>query len=61
MLLCREKKEKAEQILENMEYIQFGAVEDFLHLMTAAMAVPHTDYQRYPSVLKELEKRRNKK
>lgn len=57
ILLHREKKEKAEEILENMEYIQFGSVEDFLHLMTAAMAVPHTDYQRYPSVMKELKKR----
>ncbi|MDY3766854.1 MAG: ASKHA domain-containing protein [Lachnospiraceae bacterium] len=58
MLLCRENKAKVDHILEKMEYIQFGAVDDFLHLMVAAMAFPHTDYQRYPSVIRELEKRK---
>ena len=57
MLLDRENRKKVEKILEKMEYIQFGAVEDFLHLMVAATAIPHTDYQRYPSVVKELKKR----
>lgn len=59
MLLNRENKKKADQILKEMEYIQFGAVEDFLHLMVAAMAFPHTDYRRYPSVAQELERRKN--
>ncbi len=57
MLLERKNRQKVEQILEKMEYIQFGAVEDFLHLMVAAAAIPHTDYQRYPSVVKELKRR----
>ncbi len=48
---------KTGQILECMEYVQFGAVDDFLHLMTAAQAVPHTDFRRYPTVLQELERR----
>ena len=48
-VLCAEK---ARDIISRMEYVQFGAVEDFLHLMVAATAIPHTDLQRYPSVAK---------
>ena len=44
-----------------MEYVQFGAVEDFLQLMAAATAIPHTDLQRYPSVARRLEERRKNK
>ena len=40
-----------------MQYVQFGEVEDFLHLMVAAAAIPHTDLQRYPSVVKRLKER----
>ena len=40
-----------------MVYIQFGAVDDFLELMVAAQALPHTDLERYPSVMKKLEER----
>ena len=40
-----------------MVYIQFGAVEDFLHIMVAAQALPHTDLGRYPSVLEKLKLR----
>lgn len=36
--------------LDTMEYVQFGAVPDFLSRMTAASALPHTDLSLYPSV-----------
>jgi len=58
MLLNRELRKEAAEILERMEYVQFGAVDDFLHLMVAAQAVPHTDMRRYPSVEKKLTERR---
>lgn len=45
-----------DHILELMSYVQFGAVEDFLHKMVAASALPHTDLQRYPSVAAKLER-----
>lgn len=57
LLLDVGKKEYAERLVEKMEYIQFGAVEDFVHLMGAAMAFPHTDIERYPSVQEELKRR----
>ncbi len=38
-----------------MTYVQFGAVDDFLTRMNAATALPHTDLERYPSVLAKLE------
>lgn len=57
MLLDLSLREKVRKILDLMEYVQFGAVDDFLHLMTAARAVPHTDFRRYPSVMRELARR----
>lgn len=53
-LLHREAEQRAEEILEKMEYIQFGAVDDFLHLMVAAEALPHTDLKQYPSIVEKL-------
>lgn len=57
MLLHREIKEELQQVLEKMVYIQFGAVDNFLHLMVAAQVIPHIDLERYPSVVEELKKR----
>ena len=51
MLLERSNREKALEILERMEYVQFGAVEDFIHRMAAARAIPHTDLQRFTNRL----------
>ena len=57
LLLCRDLLGEIGEILEKMVYIQFGAVEEFLHLMVAAQAIPHTDLERYPSVKAKLEGR----
>lgn len=54
MLLHRENLEKVDWILGQMEYVQFGEVDQFLHLMEGARALPHTDMERYPSVKKKL-------
>lgn len=63
LLFDRSLMDKAKDIVSRMQYVQFGAVEDFLHLMVAATAIPHTDLNRFPSVAKKLEERRkeNKK
>ncbi len=57
LLLNRKYLEDIDEILEKMVYIQFGAVDDFLNMMVAAQALPHTDFERYPSVMKEMERR----
>lgn len=57
LLLNRSLLTDIDQILEEMVYIQFAEVEDFLELMVAAQALPHTDYKRYPTVMKKLKKR----
>ena len=57
MLLHKDCLEQVQDILSRMEYVQFGEVEDFIHLMGAARAVPHTDLGRYPTVVEKL--RRN--
>lgn len=59
LLLDRSRMEDAKKVLDYMEYVQFGAVDDFLHRMVAASAIPHTDFQRFPSVMKALEDRRS--
>ncbi len=38
------------KILDLMTYVQFGAEGNFLEKMTAALALPHTDIRRFPSV-----------
>lgn len=54
LLLDRRVLDDIEGILEKMVYIQFSAVDDFLHMMVAAQAIPHTDIKRYPSVWERL-------
>lgn len=56
MLLHKEYLAEAADILDRMEYVQFGEVEDFIQLMGAARALPHTDLSRYPSVVEKLRK-----
>ena len=57
MLLNKEYQKDILELLEKMVYIQFGAVDNFVHLMAAAEAIPHTDLNRYPTVEAELRKR----
>ena len=57
MLLHKEYLAEAADILDRMEYVQFGEVEDFIQLMGAARALPHTDLSRYPSVVEKTEKK----
>lgn len=54
MLLHKDRLLEVDSIMERMEYVQFGEVEDFIHLMGAARALPHTDSSRYPSVRRKL-------
>jgi len=59
LLLCnKDKLVLLESILGKMEYVQFGAVADFIDRMRAAKAIPHTDMRRYPSVQEKLAKRK---
>jgi len=54
ILLNKDLQSDIHQILALMSYVQFGAVDDFLTRMRAAQALPHTDAERYPSVLRRL-------
>lgn len=58
LLLYRELLDDIEEILEKMVYIQFGAVGDFLQMMIAAQAIPHTDMERFPTVWEKLKHRK---
>lgn len=46
------------RILDLMQYVQFGALENFLELMRATSVFPHMDLTRYPTVAKKLAERR---
>lgn len=56
-LLDRKVAQEVDAILEKMVYIQFGAIDNFLHTMVAAQALPHTDLERYPTVKNRKENR----
>ena len=57
LLLNKEFIADIDQILEEMVYIQFAEVDNFLEQMVAAQALPHTDYRKYPTVMKKLKER----
>ena len=59
LLLNKELLADIDQILEEMTYIQFAEVDDFLEQMVAAQALPHTDYKKYPTAMEKLKKRQN--
>ena len=59
LLLNKELLADIDLILEEMTYIQFAEVDDFLEQMVAAQALPHTDYKKYPTVMEKLKKRQN--
>lgn len=57
LLLDRRILKELNEIVEKMDYIQFGAVGDFIERMNGAMALPHTDLERYPTVKARLRER----
>lgn len=57
LLLDKTILDRLPELLESMEYVQFGSVDNFISLMNAAAAIPHTNLEQYPSVVKELKKR----
>lgn len=50
LLLDKRLLNDIEVISEKMTYIQFGAVDNFLHMMQAAQCIPHLNASRFPSV-----------
>lgn len=58
LLLERSHLEEIDKILERMDYIQYGAIPNFVESMQAAAAIPHLDMSRYPSVQKWLDQRK---
>ena len=54
LLLDRSKVEEACALSENIYCIQFASIPDFLIRLQAAKFIPHTDMNRYPSILAQL-------
>jgi uncharacterized 2Fe-2S/4Fe-4S cluster protein (DUF4445 family) len=55
-LLSREERRKALQIYEDMTYIELSNSQAFFDEFSSASFLPHTDGERFPSVLKRLER-----
>ncbi len=61
LLLERSHLEEIDGILQRMDYIQYGAIPNFVETMQAAAAIPHLDLDRYPRVRQWREERRSKR
>ncbi len=57
LLLDRNRLEEARALAEKMYCVQFASIPDFLVRMQAAKFIPHTDIERYPSVLQRIRNR----
>ncbi len=57
LLLNRELMEEIQNLTENMYCIQFASIPDFLVRMQAAKFIPHTDMNRFPTILKRFSER----
>ncbi len=53
-LLCREHRELAGQISNNMTYIDFSSNSQFMDEFTSALFLPHTNMEAFPNVRKLL-------
>lgn len=54
LLLDRALLDELDMILDKMTYFQLSQATDFVSMMVAAQALPHTDLGRYPTVAKRL-------
>ena len=61
LLLERSHLEELDKLLRRMDYIQYGAIPNFVETMQAAAAIPHLDLDRYPRVRQWREERRSKR
>ena len=60
LLLDREHLSEVEEILERMDYIQYGAIYNFVENMQAAAYIPHIDAASYPSAARWHRERRER-
>ena len=51
LLLDRGKLEDIRHLMDNIYGVQFASIPDFLVRMQAAKFIPHTDFDRYPTVM----------
>lgn len=56
LLLDMSRMEDVERLSEEMHCVQFASIPDFLIRMYAALFIPHTDMNRYPSIADRLTK-----
>ncbi|MBQ4092503.1 MAG: ATP-binding protein, partial [Firmicutes bacterium] len=61
LLLEKDQYDRIRHICRNIYYLEFAQFPDFIMKMSAAGFFPHTDLETYPSVLKKMQERQQKK
>lgn len=59
-LLSREHWERQQKLADSMTYINLSDEPEYMDRYTAALFIPHTDFSRFPSVMKRMEKKNGK-
>ena len=54
LLLDRSRMADVKRLSEEMHCVQFASIPDFLIRMYASLFIPHTDMNRYPSIIENL-------
>ena len=55
LLLDHALMKEAQNLIESIYCVQFASIPDFLIRMQAAKFIPHTDMNRYPTILEQLQ------
>jgi uncharacterized 2Fe-2S/4Fe-4S cluster protein (DUF4445 family) len=59
-LLCDQLRHEAEEIAKKMTYIELSVSRSFMDEYMSALFLPHTNLNAFPTVKRELEKRKKK-
>ena len=57
VLLSQEKRSRALQVYEDMTYVELSTSQAFFDEFSSASFLPHTDSERFPSVIRALKRR----
>jgi uncharacterized 2Fe-2S/4Fe-4S cluster protein (DUF4445 family) len=57
-LMCDRLRHEAEEIARKMTYVELSVSRSFMDEYMSALFLPHTDLNAFPTVLREMEKRK---
>jgi uncharacterized 2Fe-2S/4Fe-4S cluster protein (DUF4445 family) len=57
-LMCDRLRHEAEEIARKMTYVELSVSRSFMDEYMSALFLPHTDMNAFPTVAREMEKRK---